>query len=1461
MAVASHRIERVVIDLTLASAAPARGRAMQERISGFCRDRLAQVLEACLAGVDQPERALALDRIELDLGEVSADTCNDELGLRVERALAACLANLKLGGHLAGPTPALQALADFLGAGRASVAGDDADALVMAAWRAGPAALAAALRRWGASHACRVRLARALSAPVCAHLVRLLAGQQGQGINDYVDALSQLHRRRPLVPDSASDFDAVVWELVFTYLLVERGSHFNTQSFIGSHVRRLAARYRISYAAMLAQLTRCVAAFGTPGWSHADLGITLAELARAEPRGQRIEAAASDALAHEAALLRSLDMFLACGAWQGAVHARDSAAAALAQLLQGDPDGLCSLLRRRCTGEFSLQRLLAALDVGQAEALLHLLEPADGARIAAHSAALRLAHARQPLVAQAAAPFARTIGQLALRYLLASRGSRFNNRSFIKDVVRKLAARHGLRYDSLLFGLLAGTPAPGEAGEHGLADILLSLADEALLGVAPGAGAGNLGAGACDALAHWLVHGATPGPSADAAVRTASAESPRALAEVLRLGGRHAARRLAAALGEQGLHGVLDVLAGPAAAAIGDAVALLTLAHGRRPLPGWNAGAFARFLWTVIFELALVGPTAANPAALARRLAAGLARRQGMPVADAAHWLQAGLQAPAQGQRPLRSGAIARELAALALDAAPAQAEREQTPASPGPAAALTILLLHGVAPAGRDPHALLAWLAAIEDGVWREVLGHYGSREPVLRRLAQALGPAVRDTALRAAAGADLQRVQELIAVLAGACRQLGLARAIEVSATLHYCLLAYLLAGGARLRPRLGFRDLVLHVVQALAARYRKPSRVLLEHALEACAEASRLRPALRLAYHAHTAAGARAIAAVAAPIGPLAAQELTLHYLGADVFPAAAPRGAPEAVLEQLNSGALLAAGSRLVDALLAVADNEAARQRLLRNLAAPHRRALLRLLAPAYAGLLESLLLAGESGARRLDGITPATLLSWHWEHIVGVLLCKAAGAWQGRRLLGEIADRVARSLGLARGAYLAAMCEAARQQARAQQRFEPLHDLLAQLGRDSGGESAVPPAPAAGGVTTTACSALDALLRYGSAASAWDGHAADLVDAALEREPEALRQVVLEAARHVLERGRLARLLSEPQLQQILPGLLGQQYGAVSLCLYALREGHAALRGSRADAALYTEELWQQLHLRTGGAFSLPAYAGAAARRVRREHGVPEEALLARARQAIAGAAGHEQVSAALAQAAIECEQRELAGEHGLAALPLSALAAEVAEPIARVARVQRPQRPARPLPPVLAAVPVGQPFLVPNAGLVLLWQYLYPYLSALGLLHGRAFAGARQQHRAACLLQLLACGRMQAPEHALLLNKLLCGLEASVPVECDSEPTEHEMTLADQLLYSVTQHWRPMKNTSIEVLRASFLMRQGSLVREQNQWTLAVSAGPYDMLLQSLPWQVSTIRLPWMSDMLGVQWK
>ncbi|HEX7944708.1 MAG TPA: contractile injection system tape measure protein, partial [Phenylobacterium sp.] len=56
-------------------------------------------------------------------------------------------------------------------------------------------------------------------------------------------------------------------------------------------------------------------------------------------------------------------------------------------------------------------------------------------------------------------------------------------------------------------------------------------------------------------------------------------------------------------------------------------------------------------------------------------------------------------------------------------------------------------------------------------------------------------------------------------------------------------------------------------------------------------------------------------------------------------------------------------------------------------------------------------------------------------------------------------------------------------------------------------------------------------------------------------------------------------------------------------------------------------------------------------------------------------------------------------------------------------------------------------------------------------------------------------------------------------------------------------------------------LRESFFQRQGALTAEAEAWRLKVQPRAFDMLIDQIPWGFTTQRMPWMAQVLYVDWR
>lgn len=176
-------------------------------------------------------------------------------------------------------------------------------------------------------------------------------------------------------------------------------------------------------------------------------------------------------------------------------------------------------------------------------------------------------------------------------------------------------------------------------------------------------------------------------------------------------------------------------------------------------------------------------------------------------------------------------------------------------------------------------------------------------------------------------------------------------------------------------------------------------------------------------------------------------------------------------------------------------------------------------------------------------------------------------------------------------------------------------------------------------------------------------------------------------------------------------------------------------------------------------------------------------------------------------------------------------------------------------------PPPAPDLRPGEGVSVSNAGLVLLAGFAPRLFAMVGLLEGRAFNGEEAAGRAVHLLQWLVDERLDADEHELVLNKLLCGLPTGTPVPRELLLLPNEREAAQQVLQGVIAHWSALGRTSVQGLRESFLQREGRLTRDETAWRLLVAPRAFDMLLDRLPWSYTLMKLPWMPEVLHVEWR
>ena len=165
---------------------------------------------------------------------------------------------------------------------------------------------------------------------------------------------------------------------------------------------------------------------------------------------------------------------------------------------------------------------------------------------------------------------------------------------------------------------------------------------------------------------------------------------------------------------------------------------------------------------------------------------------------------------------------------------------------------------------------------------------------------------------------------------------------------------------------------------------------------------------------------------------------------------------------------------------------------------------------------------------------------------------------------------------------------------------------------------------------------------------------------------------------------------------------------------------------------------------------------------------------------------------------------------------------------------------------------------------ISNAGLVILFPFLPMLFMRLNMLSQdrRGFNSNESKVRAIFILQhLMASEDREYDEKDLFLNRLLINYPFNEPLPKRMELNQDELNTIDSLLEAAKTNWEKMRNTSMRGFQEAFLRRAGFIEKTEREWVQTVEERAFDILLDSIPWSYKLVRLPWMENILKVNWR
>jgi hypothetical protein len=163
--------------------------------------------------------------------------------------------------------------------------------------------------------------------------------------------------------------------------------------------------------------------------------------------------------------------------------------------------------------------------------------------------------------------------------------------------------------------------------------------------------------------------------------------------------------------------------------------------------------------------------------------------------------------------------------------------------------------------------------------------------------------------------------------------------------------------------------------------------------------------------------------------------------------------------------------------------------------------------------------------------------------------------------------------------------------------------------------------------------------------------------------------------------------------------------------------------------------------------------------------------------------------------------------------------------------------------------------------IVKNAGLVILWPFLFRLFDKCGLLMDKKFKDDISLQKGIIMTQYLVTGSIEINEDELVLNKILCGVPTKSVVDITIKLEEIELDICNSLLKGVLQNWKKLNSSSVETLRKTFLIREGILIPNELDYDLSVVKETFDMLIDTIPWNITMIQTVFMKNRINVDWK
>ena len=315
--------------------------------------------------------------------------------------------------------------------------------------------------RIGQDYNTRKRLVYQFTEQQIKYIIIILEPEEAEFIFDYHQNLVQVQREVILVKNEENDFKRAVWLLILSFLLIDRGSHFNRKEFVKMMLINMSAHFNTEFKELLALFAAGLQS-GSPELRNTDsLQSIILELSiDVETNPDRNVFIANRNVENDLPELSDnlelLRYYLTFGSfpWWSAYSDQQSLELMLVSMLNTKPKTMAILLRNIGQKQYSRRLIVKRFNEEILLSIVKILEPEQVEFIADYITEAKENNKRDSKIKVQNLELAEAIWEFVLEYLLVDRGSDFNRQMFLESNIRNLANHFNVNFSDILVFLI-----------------------------------------------------------------------------------------------------------------------------------------------------------------------------------------------------------------------------------------------------------------------------------------------------------------------------------------------------------------------------------------------------------------------------------------------------------------------------------------------------------------------------------------------------------------------------------------------------------------------------------------------------------------------------------------------------------------------------------------------------------------------------------------------------------------------------------------------------------------------------------------------------------------------------------------------------------------------------------------------------------------------------------------------